>query len=437
MPLASSFSKFGTNGNLVQIDSNTVMRAHALRTARPSIPLFIQTLLPKNIPHFSSLSQNVLCIDGFKLGLMAQNCLAPGFLSFFYTLTNSVPDSTCEKARRVLGSAGNGGNNNGSSWIDEYADGLAMEIYTITLSSLGFKGISFQTLATLVYSKFNALVFALETASSSSITATVNTASLGADALFVMSGEIVLNPSEYVMVGTESVFVITRDQGIADEIGRGEWLDADMDGGAGGSDSVHLRLDEDVEGVGELVEEQEDEEGFDGESDPLLQSHGHDRDGGAGAGCEDRCEISGSSLDNLLYRGPKLSSNFLGSNFTLSGGHVTSTLITSSSLEFTGHVLICNLSSTFPANLGYFIAPFRAKDQSTPIVILSDGDPPSSSSQDLDNDIGALDTEDWSWLLLFGNVHHVRGSPLKRTDLARACCSSISRGVILCDPFQG
>jgi hypothetical protein len=56
-----------------------------------------------------------------------------------------------------------------------------------------------------------------------------------------------------------------------------------------------------------------------------------------------------------------------------------------------GHVIFCSLSPTFPANLAYFIAPFRQKRQS-PIVILSPGEP---------------DEEEWAQLQTYNNVHHV------------------------------
>src|SRR5688572_25563589 len=44
--------------------------------------------------------------------------------------------------------------------------------------------------------------------------------------------------------------------------------------------------------------------------------------------------------------------------------------------------------------------------------------------------------DDWDWLKVYGNIHHVSGSPLRRKDLLRCNISTIKTAVILCDPIE-
>jgi len=88
------------------------------------------------------------------------------------------------------------------------------------------------------------------------------------------------------------------------------------------------------------------------------------------------------------------------------------------------HVIIADYSGEFPSDLEYFVGPFREREtklgkRSTPIVFLC-GKPPARDA--------------WESLMPFGNVYHVLGSPLSRTDLLKCNLNTCKRFVVLDDP---
>jgi hypothetical protein len=46
------------------------------------------------------VADHVLCIDEFKMGMMSQNCLSPGFSTMLYLLTNSISDKAIGDLRK-------------------------------------------------------------------------------------------------------------------------------------------------------------------------------------------------------------------------------------------------------------------------------------------------------------------------------------------------
>ncbi|KAH9271413.1 hypothetical protein BASA83_006505 [Batrachochytrium salamandrivorans] len=57
-----------------------------------NLKIFAQILLPGNKTHLTHLADHTLCIDEFMMGMLAQNSLAPGFSTFMYLITTSIPD---------------------------------------------------------------------------------------------------------------------------------------------------------------------------------------------------------------------------------------------------------------------------------------------------------------------------------------------------------
>lgn len=94
-------------------------------------------------------------------------------------------------------------------------------------------------------------------------------------------------------------------------------------------------------------------------------------------------------------------------------------LATSKPFLVSGQVLICCLSSKFPPNIAYFIAPFRHKSDA-PIVILS---------------IEKPDEDEWTQLESYGNIHSVLGTPLLRKDLVRANVQLATHCVVIAVNF--
>ncbi|KAI8926389.1 hypothetical protein BC831DRAFT_504492 [Entophlyctis helioformis] len=99
-------------------DAKSVMRALALRKYHSRLKIFAQILLPANKTHLLQLADHTLCIDEFVMGMLAQNCLAPGFSTLMYLLTTSIPDRAIASLRLK----------DPPQWIREYFAGATMEI---------------------------------------------------------------------------------------------------------------------------------------------------------------------------------------------------------------------------------------------------------------------------------------------------------------------
>lgn len=84
-----------SDSNPVEEDAKTVMRCVALRKFHRKLKIFAQIILPRNKVHLEDLADQVMCIDEFRLGMIAQNCIAPGFTTILYILTNRYANSFC------------------------------------------------------------------------------------------------------------------------------------------------------------------------------------------------------------------------------------------------------------------------------------------------------------------------------------------------------
>ncbi|KAH9271414.1 hypothetical protein BASA83_006506 [Batrachochytrium salamandrivorans] len=82
---------------------------------------------------------------------------------------------------------------------------------------------------------------------------------------------------------------------------------------------------------------------------------------------------------------------------------------------------LCSLAESFPKNLAYFVAPFRHKDHTCPIVLLC-AEPPAA--------------EEWVRLSAFGNIYYLVGTPLLRRDLRKVFVQHASRAIVLVNPRQ-
>lgn len=70
---------------------------------------------------------HLLCIESFKLSLLAKSCLTPGLISFVTNLIKSSedPPEPTEKGSTMLGKSWD--------WLPEYWEGKAYEIYRILI----------------------------------------------------------------------------------------------------------------------------------------------------------------------------------------------------------------------------------------------------------------------------------------------------------------
>lgn len=333
------------------------------------------------------IADHILCIDEFKLGMLAQNCLAPGFSTMLYLLTTSIPDAIKNKWKNKKQIA---------PWVDEFADGAEMEIYAVQLSTI-FSGMRFAQVAERIYMVHLALMFAIGFQTEDP------------------EPWIVMNPQDYIIKGGETAYIITTQSGVADHIA---------------TQGICLN---DVPAVGIAPAAPDNDSAgpghsgvlaspiANGEQDELLFAE-RTIDSGAkpsislNSAKDDLISLGKNRATPTVEQEPPTASIFGGatkSDFeALMPASLPETVI--------DHVLICSLSSSFPQNLAFFIAPFRHKAAS-PIVILCAEEPRP---------------EQWVRLAAFSEVYYIVGTPLLRKDLQRARVDKAFRAVVMANPQQ-
>eukprot|EP01022_Parablepharisma_sp_SALTPOND_P016481 TRINITY_DN2420_c0_g1_i1.p1 TRINITY_DN2420_c0_g1~~TRINITY_DN2420_c0_g1_i1.p1 ORF type:complete len:1016 (+),score=87.41 TRINITY_DN2420_c0_g1_i1:1170-4217(+) len=138
-------------------DQRNILTALAVKThvfhaeKKRNIPLLIQLLQPENRVHYlSTLSlhrstDQLIVIEELKMQMMAQGCINCGFICLINNLISSSHDARSIKSR----------------WSREYIKGMDYEIYRATLSPK-FENQVFKDVARAIYTRFNAVAFALE-----------------------------------------------------------------------------------------------------------------------------------------------------------------------------------------------------------------------------------------------------------------------------------
>eukprot|EP00744_Colponema_vietnamica_P004998 GILI01007381.1.p1 GENE.GILI01007381.1~~GILI01007381.1.p1 ORF type:complete len:1097 (+),score=258.72 GILI01007381.1:466-3291(+) len=119
-----------------------------------SIPVCLQLLRSESKLHYQLAlsrvdpSDQIICIDEFKLSLMGKSCVCPGFITMISNLvcsSGSPPEEVSE-----------------IEWLTEYWEGRGKEIYRAALSPK-FSGMSFSEVSNVAYKEFNVILFAVET----------------------------------------------------------------------------------------------------------------------------------------------------------------------------------------------------------------------------------------------------------------------------------
>jgi hypothetical protein len=118
------------------------------------LTIFAQVLQPSAQVGFAGLADHIICTEAYKMGILAQNVLAPGFISFIDVITTSIS----EVSRRMFVSREG---EKKCSWLEEYSQGCVMEIYTIPLAGDVYKNASFETVCAAVRREYGACLFAL------------------------------------------------------------------------------------------------------------------------------------------------------------------------------------------------------------------------------------------------------------------------------------
>ncbi|RLN98251.1 hypothetical protein BBJ28_00000030 [Nothophytophthora sp. Chile5] len=122
--------------NTKQTDAETVLRLLAIRDYNPELPVYTQIVSPVFLDYVSGVdADQLLCLDQIKISLLAKSCLCPGLVTLVCNLFRS---SALAHRDRL------------AHWEQEYAEGMALEVYATTLPP-EFNGLTFSQACQLLY----------------------------------------------------------------------------------------------------------------------------------------------------------------------------------------------------------------------------------------------------------------------------------------------
>lgn len=367
-------------------DAKTILQAmfikKYLKHARaPHVKVCMQILRPEGKTHYylslnkQTKSDQVLCVEELKLSLLAKSCLCPGLVSFVANLIAS----SGEPPKR---------SENDNEWLEDYWHGKGYEIYKVHLAS-EFHGEKFAWVASKIYKKFRAILFALELGTGD------NT-------------RIYTNPGDYTLPKGNRItaYVISEDKEIADAISEYK---------TGPQDFEMARRESRKLGAVLTKRLSRHFPSFMEKSITVYQEEKSDPDDE-----EEHAEVQFPTKLKQENFNHHLTGEFLNieDGFHLSPSKINLPDVTFKTMEnnilATQHIILCGLVS----NLRNFVLPLRAKhlDKYPPIVILH-VHPPTEKQ--------------WNQVSFFPEIYFVKGSAMNTKDLLRANIHQASRIVIL------
>ena len=339
--------------------------------------------------------------------MAAQSCIAPGFTTILYILTNSIS----EKVVKGLF------NFNTSSWIQQYLHGATQEIYEIILDSK-YEGMKFSDAAIAIYKHHEALFFA--------VGRNLKSGEIGT---FGSEQTILFCPFGMILEGGERAYLITGTSRSANRVGRFEfntpnafqssfWSDFDVMGHLNkhkvAQESGKINLN-----IGMKASNPDFPSGSSISLEPmpatirsLTQKGKFDF-----TVLKQKKEGGTEEIAPLLPNSPAIDLDVI----TPLSSEQSFVLGQSLPRKIEKHYLYCILGTYFPSNLIYFVAPIRQKDKISPIVFLCQH-PPAP--------------EDWEMLEDFKEIYYIIGSPLLRRDLRKAKVMKAIRTICFADPAQ-
>ncbi|CAH8642082.1 unnamed protein product [Heterobilharzia americana] len=134
-------------------DGANIMQAIALKARKKNLRVILQLhnfrnkCLMNNFPRWTYLANDmVVCMEELKLGLMAYNCLAPGFSTLIVNLLNAHGSKS-----RIF---------EYEQWRIEYEYGFRMQLHDVGISH-EFSNLFMRDLAIFVYEKWNLILLAV------------------------------------------------------------------------------------------------------------------------------------------------------------------------------------------------------------------------------------------------------------------------------------
>ncbi|CAG8768709.1 12282_t:CDS:10, partial [Dentiscutata erythropus] len=390
--LAPKYSK-----NSDKDDAAQIMWSLALKKYNRKLPIYVQVLLPENVPHFDLLAKDILCIDEISMGLMAQSLVTPGFASLIVLLTTSITEQIARELERdakyTKGTAG---------WAIEYINGAQHEIYAATLSDY-FTGKTFLECSEIIYTQLEATLFAIGSVKSQ----------LGILLNHSYPFQIFLNPCDYVIKGNEIVFVICDNAEITVRLAHFNTYDHKA-----------KNWTQDMESFIRQPVHKSNDDGCFSSNDAISASTNQSKLKRRKSLNQEESRIQMPTLSDNTHvllepRTTALRVEILKHNIDMAKANCDDLLIDPQIKNIENHVLICDYGDKFPLNLDIFIAVLRenhSKCHNMPVVILSNSQPSELQKRTLEK---------------FKDVFFVQGSPLRRYDLFRARVHFAKKCVVL------
>ena len=183
-------------------DAEQMMRALSMKKYNQELKLYVQMHLPENVPHFDFLAKDVVCIDEFNLGLMAQSLIVPGLASMVALLTTSITETTSRFLRRKAEKKPD------LEWAIEYIEGATQEIYAVTFPE-SLHGLTFLECSEIIYLHLGTVLFSIGVHKCHGAKGWT----IGRSPL-----QIYLNPQDYIITGGEIGFVVSSNSEITDRM---------------------------------------------------------------------------------------------------------------------------------------------------------------------------------------------------------------------------
>ncbi|KAJ1977585.1 hypothetical protein H4R34_003526 [Dimargaris verticillata] len=128
--------------------------------AAPLPRLYAQLISPESQFHFQQLgpvTPQTQCIDELRMGVLALNCVVPGFSTMLHLLSTTVTDNTHNTIMELVQRQSL---TQKLPWLQDYVYGISQEIYKVRLPH-GYTGHTFERVSRSIYSHCGAVLFAL------------------------------------------------------------------------------------------------------------------------------------------------------------------------------------------------------------------------------------------------------------------------------------
>ncbi|KAJ2723179.1 hypothetical protein GGI07_002814 [Coemansia sp. Benny D115] len=453
--IALALSAFGISDNRVRKSNGRLV------TNERKFQVYAQTVLPGTISHLTYLqTTRVVCVDEMRMGIMAQNCAAPGFATLAFMLSTSVADHRDWDFSGVF--AESIAQSTDDSWIKNYLHGISQEIYQTRVPN-SLVGKSFFKATRYFYRCHGLLIFSVGSFCNtrSPISRPGHHPSIDSDTGYY---QIILAPRNYVLQKYDMLFAISTDvQSVLNAMMYAERVSIKS-----------TKIERSVWKRTMPVEARIDET----ETPPPSPQHSPRRnfigmlsnsqqekdsaDAGAGASMggrfllaalEDGAPNQIDSPRRMVTRSPasrrqRTSGNYISdsdsSYFSPSRNNIDTTVRGQTTNDtpdkaaeavriekytavrrenfipqgLSNHIVVCDASESFPRNIELLIRALKQayQDHDLTIVILSQGDPGMAYRLVLQD---------------LPNVYHIRGTPLAQADLRRTQIERAQKAIVL------